>query len=85
MEADFTKGVSVKVIHLNNLPPTIQQKDLGKRRLGAEGVVINASVPGFDSEAFRVEHREPFGEPCGETAIYFCGEIERIPDIIYCR
>lgn len=85
METVIKEGASVKVIHLNKLPSTIENRDLGRRRLGAQGIVINASVPGLDTEAILIDHREEFGESCGERAVYFPGEIEQIPDIIACR
>ncbi|HUC01978.1 MAG TPA: hypothetical protein VMA75_03665 [Candidatus Paceibacterota bacterium] len=81
----ISQGDSVRVTHINKLPSAIENRDLGKRRLDAQGIVINAAVPGLDTEAFLVEHREEFGERCGETAIYFPGEVERIPDIVACR
>ncbi len=79
---EIREGISVKVIHLNNLPSKIVSQKLGMRREGAEGIITNASVPGFDSEAFRIEHREPFGEKTGEWGIYFLGEFEMIPDLL---
>lgn len=78
---EVREGDSVEIIHLNNLPNRITSQELGTRRKGAVGIVTIASVPGFDSEAIRVEHREPFGEKTGEWGIYFPGEFKRIPDL----
>jgi hypothetical protein len=79
---EIREGLSVKIIHINNLPPKILAQKLGTRRKDAAGIVTDASVSGFDSEAFRVEHREPFGEKTGEWGIYFPGELEVIPDLL---
>jgi hypothetical protein len=76
-----TERDSVKIVHLNKLPEKIASKKLGTRRVGAEGNIINACVPGFDSLAIEVMHLESFGERNGERAIYFPGEFMRIPDI----
>ena len=79
---EIIEGASVKIVHINNLPHSIlSRRDLGIRRKGAEGIVTAASVSGFDSEAIRVEHREPFGEKNGESGIYFPGEFEQIPNL----
>jgi hypothetical protein len=78
---EIREGISVKIVHLNNLPPKILARELGTRREGAVGVVAVALEPGFDSDAIRVEHRDPFGEKNGEWGIYFSGEYEPIPDL----
>ncbi len=83
METDeTTEGISVKVVHLGTPSQKNSTHDLGKRTLGAEGIVINASVPGFDSSAIRVKHKDAFGEDNGEWGIYFPGEYQRIPDLL---
>lgn len=78
----ITEGVSVEITHLNTLPQKILSRDLGVRRKGAVGIIANASVPGFDSEAVRIQHREAFGEKTGESGIYFSGEFRPIPDLL---
>ncbi len=80
---EIREGISVRIIYLNNLPSKITlARNLGKRRQGAVGIITAASVPGFDSEAVRIEHREAFGEKNGEWGIYFPGEFEPIPDLL---
>jgi hypothetical protein len=78
--SEISEGISVEIIHLNRLPSRILERELGTRREGASGIVV-ASLPGFDSEAFLIELREPFGEKTGESGIYFPGEFKRIPDL----
>jgi hypothetical protein len=76
------KGTSVEVVHVNNLPKKISSShNLGVRQIGAKGVIVAATVPGFDSDAVRVELRDEFGERIGQWGIYFPGEIEPIPDL----
>ncbi len=79
---EITEGVSVKVIRLNKLSPEIVSESLGTRREGALGIVTVAFVPGFGSDAFRIDHREDFGEKNGEWGIYFPGELAPIPDLL---
>jgi hypothetical protein len=79
---EIREGVSVEIVHLNHLPPKVLAHKLGTRREGAIGIVAVAVEPGFDSDAIRVEHREPFGEKTGEWGIYFPGEYEAIPDLL---
>ena len=79
---DFMEGCSVRVVRLERPPRNATIEELGVRRRNATGIVIDASVPGFDSGAIRVKLLEPFGEQNGEEGIYFPGECERIPDIL---
>jgi hypothetical protein len=79
---EIREGVSVKIVHLNNLPSKVLARKLGTRRQGTVGIVAVAAEPGFDSDAIRVEHREPFGEKTGEWGIYFPGEFELIPNLL---
>jgi hypothetical protein len=79
---DFHEGDSVRVVYVDHLPERFASEKLGTRRQGAIGIVIKASVPGFDSGAIRVKLLEPFGEQNGEEGVYFSGECERIPDLV---
>ncbi len=72
----MNKGDFVKIIHLNHLPPRIRSHSLGMRREGVIGQISNASVPGFDSDAIRVDHCDDHGELNGSWGIYFSGEFE---------
>lgn len=71
----------MRVVHVDHLPQRFASEKLGVRRQGAMGIVVDASVPGFDSGAIRVKLLEPFGEQNGEEGVYFPGECERIPDL----
>ena len=70
------EGDFVKIIHLNHLPQKFLSSSLGARKKGAVGRVSIASVPGFDSDAIRVDHCDDHGEQNGSWGIYFSGEFE---------
>jgi hypothetical protein len=77
---DIWEGAWVKITHIDeNLPEKTLSHKLGTRQKEAMGIVTAVSVPGFDSDAIRVEHRDPFGEKNGGWGIYFPGEYEIIP------
>ncbi len=70
------EGDFVKITHLNHLPQKLLLHPLGMRQEGAIGRISIASVPGFDSDAIRVEHCDDHGEQNGSWGIYFPGEFE---------